>query len=363
MMWEDTKLEQYVKEKLHEVIGETKAEEAYACYVTARNAVLKLSGEIKVREPNLSDHGPEHIHDVLENAWDLVKGQELCALNLYVLSLAIAYHDIGNFFGRDRHNQKIAEIFNETFPENEIKRDMRSQVTKIAGAHTGKARDGTNNTLQDLADDTFYVRKQPIKMQSLAAILRFADEMAEGPQRTSGYRLKKDDYDEKSKPFHAYASCCTPCASHRERGCLFLYYSIPIEFIKDEVTERETDVSLFDQFKNIITSTTKTEEAAIVHSASKIPLTVLLELIYRRVIKFDQERKYCRYYSSILNDFKETSVVIEFSQNDEEILLLDLKPLVLSDLVVPGEVSKTIHSIDPAYDISNIIEKITRSTT
>ncbi|MCZ4280391.1 hypothetical protein O4H49_06360 [Kiloniella laminariae] len=362
-MWEDTRLELHVKENLHNVIGQNKAEDAYACYVNARNAVLKLSAEIKAKEPNLSDHGPVHIHDVLENAWGLVEGQGLCVLNLYVLALSIAYHDIGNFFGRKNHNKKIAEIFNETFPEHyEFKKTLRSQVTKIAGAHTGKARDGSDNTLQDLVDDTNYIHKKPIKMRSLAGILRFADEMAEGPQRTSGYRLTKNDYDEISKPFHVYASCCEPCASHRERGSLFLNYSIPIEIIKDKVDDSKKNTNIFSGIKNLLSSSSKTDNPLIVHNTSKMPLSELLDLIYHRVIKFDQERKYCRYYSSVLDDFKETSVVIEFSLNDEEILPLDLKPLVLSDLVVPGDVSKTIHSIDPAYDIPSIIDKINRNS-
>lgn len=330
-MWEDTKLEAYVKENLEQAIGKSKAENAYSSYVVARDAAMKVALEIKAKEPNLSDHGPEHIRDVLENAWDLVRDQDLCILNLYVLCVAIAYHDIGNFFGRDKHNQKIAGIFNDTFPDHEeLKRPLRALVTKIAGAHTGKALDGTDNTLQDLNDDALHLFKKPIKAQNLAAMLRFADEMAEGPQRTSGIRIKQDDYEEKSRPFQIYASCCQPCASHRMRESFFLHYLIPIEFQGEQIEHRGTGM----------------------------PLSDLLTLIYKRVIKFDQERKYCRYYSEYLGAFKQTSVLIEFFLNDEEVLPIGLEPLILSDLVVPGDASKAINDIDSNYNVVNITDKL-----
>ena len=42
-------------------------------------------------------------------------------------------------------------------------------------------------------------------------------------------------------------------------------------------------------------------------------LDQLLSFIYERVLKLDQERRYARYYSSILAPFKKTSVEMNFS--------------------------------------------------
>lgn len=329
-MWDETKLETHIVKNLKSVMAESAAMSACADYISARGQVLKLIEEIKAAEPELSDHGPRHIHDVLENAWFLIEGQDICEVSCYILCLSILYHDVGNYYERVNHNKKIAEIFNETFPKVDSRNALRSLVTKIAGAHTGKSLGGNDDTLKDLEIQNTNIFKTQIDAQELGAILRFADEMAEGPHRTSYYRLKKDGYEEESKKYHAYARCCQSSVSDRKAGRILLNYIIPIEH----------------------------KNGNVYHIESGYLLSEFLGFVYDRILKFDQERKYCRHYSKSLADFKETSIVIEFVLNDEETIPTKLQPLVLNDLIIPGNTTKELHEYDKDYKIESIIEQL-----
>jgi metal-dependent HD superfamily phosphatase/phosphodiesterase len=84
---------------------------------------------IRTSEPNLTDHGPDHIENVLNNAYKLIEPtiNHLLScdvtidkpifshLDLYFLCQAILFHDVGNLFGRNKHNQTAYKVINEKF--------------------------------------------------------------------------------------------------------------------------------------------------------------------------------------------------------------------------------------------------------
>ena len=83
-------------------------------------------------------------------------------------------------------------------------------------------------------------------------------------------------------------------------------------------------------------------------------LRKLLNFIFKRIQKLNQERQYTRYYSELLTPFKFTEATFNF-HCEGDILYTDLLPLKLTDIVVPGDQAKEISAIDPAYSIDDLV--------
>ena len=89
-------------------------------YFLAKNKLYtELLTWIRANESMLTDHGPEHIDNVLNNAYRLLEKEvnnladndenkaKYKGIELYVLCMSILFHDVGNFFQREYHNQNI----------------------------------------------------------------------------------------------------------------------------------------------------------------------------------------------------------------------------------------------------------------
>lgn len=335
-MWEENKLELLLRQKLHADLTKSEADTLYGNYLTARDALLKqILDEIKSREPNLTDHGPRHIADVMDNVHRLIRRSGLNGQHLFLVTISALYHDVGNIFGRTEHENNLLKVFNDTYPKTGTAyRRIKSLVNTIAGAHTGKSLDGSKDTLKELSSsDTFM--KDTVNPRELAAVLRFADELAEGKHRTSDYKIKHKLIPNENLIYHAYASLCEPAVIDDEHQRIALTYPISIE-------ERGEALYIYNQ---------------------DIKLEKMLEYIYSRIHKLDLERKYCKHYApSILNHFIQVSAVFEFWLDDDEQLHFDKNPLELNDLIsmdthVP-EIIKTNPSFSPNTIINSLKEQI-----
>lgn len=325
-LWNPLRIESVLKDKLIDELGQINGEERYSSYVEARRILLEqLLEEIKANQPSLSDHGPSHIADVLQKSYELLGNEidQLTAIELYTLCVSILFHDVGNFHDRKRHNIRIAEIYDLVRKKEPHFATERSAVLAIAGAHTGFCAKGSRNTLKSL--QTFGVFGSPVRFQPIAALLRFADELAEGPQRTSLMMQHFDKYEEESKIFHQLANV-TAYTVDKANARIQINYSIYIE-IDDEG-------KLFYE---------------------KVPLLELLGKITERISKLNEERVYCRYYCNWLEKYKEVSVNFQFI-HEHEYVELGLEPLVLNDLIVPGE--QTANLSDPNYSASSLHQRL-----
>jgi hypothetical protein len=165
-----------------------------------------LLGIIVKNSSWLTDHGPEHIQTVIQRASDLVSTSncELSSYEIYVLLTAIHFHDVGNIFGRDRHEKKITEVMAE-MDESIIGDDdfEKRLIRSIAAAHGGSV-NGDEDTIRHLP----YARQlkaQKVRPHLLAAILRFADELAEDHTRASRFSLNTGNMLQASEIYHQYA--------------------------------------------------------------------------------------------------------------------------------------------------------------
>lgn len=324
--WVPLQIEKELEKKLTEEFGDHVGQEFFSDYVTARRDLLdNLLEEIKSNEPHLSDHGPKHIADVLNKANELLGLQikELHAIELYILCVAIIFHDSGNFEGRKKHNKKVAKIYDMVRKKDARFSSERSAVLAIAGAHTGFCPNGTPDTIKELGTNGVFTK--PIDFKPLAALLRLADELAEGPQRTSTFMQAFHKYPDDSLIYHRLASATHYTIDPNNRR-IQINYSIDLhENDQGELTD------------------------------GHVKLKSLIELMISRVIKVNEERQYCRYYCRYLDAFQQVSVQFQFIY-DSEFIDLGLPPLVLNDLVIPGSSNKDLKEND--YSADSILSKL-----
>lgn len=341
-MAEYSKIEELMIKALNRDFKSDQANAYRSRYFLAKDKLYKeLLEWIRANERMLSDHSSTHIENVLKNAYKLLEPEvpnllsdeqdkaKYSGLDLYILCMTILFHDVGNFFQREYHNQKIQTVINDLFGQffyGESKREKNHIVT-AGRAHTGKNFQGTKDTLRDVSEFE-HCNGDPIQLRSIAALVRLADELAEGPQRTCQYMLDTKKITPESEVYHKYAAC-THLLIDALNGRITITYDIDVGCCSDAgITLDKMD-----------------------------ELRELFELIYERVFKLDQERKYCGYYCETLKAITETRVSFRFSNNDHE-LDYKLEPLVLTDLTVPGDQAKSIIEGRVDLEIDTVLNKL-----
>lgn len=348
-IWETLDIERIIEKELIRDLGKSVGGARFGYYTTARKNLLEnLLEEIRGQQKDLTDHGPRHIKDVLENIYHLIRSEfskkgdnrPLNGIELYVLGLSALFHDVGNIFSRKEHQKRISQIYDQARPSLNGHQDHEEKklILSICRAHCGEAFDGSNNTLI-FVDKTSALDKRPIRPLFLASILRFADELAEGEQRTSHYMLQRHGYSAESIIFHQYANCVESCIE-RHNGRIALSFHIELKFPEkqQEGGGKDATVICIDD------------------------LDKFLDFVYKRIEKLDQERQYTKHYCELLAPFKETSVSFNFWYNKDQIPI-DLKAIVLSDLIVPGDPGKRVVDYDNHYNPSLLVMNLNKVMT
>ena len=329
-MWVELPIEKDLETALLGEFGEAAGKALYGEYTAARS---KLTTEvleyIRSREPDLTDHGPRHIQDVLKQAYRLISSSHLKAREQLMLLLAVFFHDTGNIHGRKGHEKKVANIYDfvRGTPLSAKQLEEKALLLAIVGTHGGVARDGkSKDTISDLNTTEPFLQRT-IRMREIAAIMRFSDELAEGPQRTSEYLHRTHRFDIKSEQYHDYATI-TSITIDPALERIAATYHIDIQTKQGRIADIER-------------------------------LRRLIKFSYHRVIKLDEERQYTKYYSDALAPFKKTSATFRFFL-DGQLADLGLEPIVLTDIVIPGGSKRKVAEHNPAYDINSVISNLER---
>ena len=295
-----------------------------ARYVTARTVLLEnVLEEIRGAQPHLTDHGPRHIQNVLENVFKLLEGdlKYFSAIELYILGLSVLFHDVGNIEGRKDHNKRIAKYYDRVRKGQEFAHE-KALVVRICQAHTGRARNGSRNTLTDVPPH-LQLDGESVRSRELAAIVRFADELAEGRQRTSEYLRTQGAYDADSIPHHDYAAA-TDIAIDGGNRRVAVTYQFNINTGKD----LEAELSRLREFLN---------------------------MACRRLAKMDLERRYARFHcSKPLVPFQRISVCLDV-QVDGDFVDPPLEATI-SDEVSLDAVPDLLPKRDPKWDPAAVVE-------
>ena len=326
-MWSRQPFETLLYKRLEELPEEEKTT-LVADYHDARRFVTQeITGLIAAAEPDLTDHSESHLAEVMGRALGLIGKAEgyFTARELYLLAVSILFHDVGNLHGRTEHQQKVSRIYEAARDRKPRFNTERNVILATTGAHTGSAKDGSKDTLREMGPLSFL--SETVRAQEIAAVLRLADELAEGPQRTSAYLLNNGMYKPPSRIYHKYASVANYVVDP-PLGRIAITYSIYIESGQSGL-----------------------------HAGHGITIPELLSHCYRRAVKLDQERRYCKHYCTLLSAIKETDIAL-FFYFDSQQLPLDIPPLALTDLVVPGETTRTIEERDKRYDVNALTARL-----
>lgn len=323
-----------LKEQYH-----SEGETLFGDYLHERDYLFNnLLEEIRNSFPDGTDHGPRHIVDVLNNVSRLMdvdslqKGtdkwiiDELCSLHWLCLISSVLYHDVGNVIDRKDHQHKVEEIYNKVWSQKAKHRmQHRDLIRLITRAHCGTALDESRDTLKEVSNKVPY-RGKPIRAQELAAIIRLADELAEGKQRTSLYRLETGGYGNESIVFHEYANATHVTIDKASKRIALTYYVN---------VESHGNGEIVDEPK----------------------LRELIAFIFHRIQKVDEERQYTRHYTEFLDSFKETSIAMNFSVNGS-MTSIGLSELVITNLKIPGSLRPRIDEINSSYDVDKIVDAL-----
>lgn len=338
-MWDEQPFEVHVRARLKEKCGQA-GEGLWASYVKTREELIsEILPYIAAQEPNLTDHGVDHIANVIGNVGTMLAipkitpdgthRQPVNDLNpkeLLLLLMGCLLHDVGNIAGRSKHNITGAQVWQQAGTSYNLWKGMdRRTILAICRAHTGKNLEGGTDTLGSLSLQSHYFANEPVRATELAAVVRFADELAEGPQRTSNYLLSQGLYSEESRLYHQYASS-THVVIDRGSNRIALTYDIDLS--GSLFSQPETARGTVDQF---------------------------LHLLYSRVLKLEHERVFARHYAPSLIPFRETSVAIHFNRKGTP-TPPELSPLILNDFNARSNDTGIISQIDSAYEITSITD-------
>ena len=202
----------------------------------------------------LTDHGPAHVQTVIKRATALLddpnNNNELNGYEIFLLLCAIHFHDLGNIHGRDDHEKRISKMMKhvESHLGDSIEQDM---IKKIAEAHSGKV-NGDPDTIRFLPPE-MAVNGIDIRPRMLAAILKFADEIADDSYRANSVMQKLNAIPKKSLIFHKYASCLHSVMLREECKSVELSYVVKLDDMSKTIpkfnyqTRRYYKVFLLDE--------------------------------------------------------------------------------------------------------------------
>ena len=194
----------------------------------------------------LTDHGPDHVQMVMRRALQIVGEKRAELLNgyeMFLLLLAIHFHDLGNIFGREEHEQKIIDVMDKmgnVLPLNIIDREFVREIAMVHGGYADEERTD-KDTIRALK--TVELRDSiPVRPSVLAAILRFADELADDFSRAGKIGIPPEN-----EIFHAYSSALE---TNIQGDTVSLRYRIPYEHTQRKMKKGGNDIYLYDEIRN-----------------------------------------------------------------------------------------------------------------
>ena len=249
----------------------------------------------------LTDHGENHIKKVQEKALEIIRCFEFSPLSYYetfLLICAISLHDIGNIYGRANHEKRLDDVVKTACVNDLIvdSNEMRD-ISKIACVHGGII-NGNKDTISFLPV-TAPLHGKTLRLRLLAAILRFADELADDYTRVSKKVIKSGILSKISEIYHCYSS------------------SLDIVTFGKNSLNKAWEISLNYNLEEEVAKKKFYKEGKEVY---------LLDEIYQRTLKMEKERRYCVRYLRPYCNIEKIKVVIEITTSKS--LFPSIKPIV-----------------------------------
>lgn len=249
----------------------------------------------------LNQHGVGHVEKVIEKVTELINNFRFdvpTPSETFILLCAIQIHDIGNIFGRDNHEQSFQAKFRDIAKNIITDTVTQKFILKIAQVHSGNI-NGNKDTISNakLRMDAKWFN-QSIREPVLASLLRFADELADDSSRYDRIGDELGKIPQKSLIYHAYSKtlhAVNICENDLNKTCyVSLEYYLDSDTVVEEYKKNESSILLIDE-------------------------------IFARTKKMEQERRYCMRFLSAFLPLTEIRVRIEI---DSEFDLID--PVIIT---------------------------------
>ena len=267
----------------------------------------------------LNKHEGKHTLKVQECALELLNCFENCDLNyyeLYFLMCAIVVHDIGNISGRKGHEHEVKHILDTQCSSIIPDSVERRTIARIARAHGGKV--GENkDTISYLFEETT-INKIVIRERLLAAILRFADELADDSSRANYAAMESEAITNASLIYHIYSASLHTVRLQKNEVNNTYEVSLAYEFDTDKACTKYNKIG-FEKY--------------------------LVDEIYERTLKMDRERRYCIRYLRPYVPIERIKVQITITNSRDE---FDYYPITytLEENGYPAELVASIKDLD-----------------
>lgn len=199
-----------------------------------------LTGATLNNKGLITDHGADHVNMVINRATMILgdKIQELKGFEIFILLLAIHFHDVGNIYGREKHEERIMEVIEDLGEKLPLDRPSKVMIAQIAMSHSGKTEDNSLDTISNLVE-TEHLQGILIRPALLASILRFADEISDDHTRAARYLYAAKEIPPENQVYHDYSKCLQPAAVSGQT--LVLKYDIPFNLAVQESTKVDVD--------------------------------------------------------------------------------------------------------------------------
>lgn len=187
--------------------------------------------------PYFTDHGRGHVESVIHAAGLLLEkrlnssksASGITTLDLFVLLSGIIWHDVGNVLGRSGHEKRIIELSQKISELGFPSPDIRRIVDEISRAHAGP--DGLKIPQNEFdfqnAGNTY-----TIYPKSLAAVLRFSDELSENRNRISQELLPR--LPPENRIYWEYANCISASKPEPARERVVITFTLDAEKVTKE---------------------------------------------------------------------------------------------------------------------------------
>ncbi len=252
----------------------------------------------------LNQHGVGHVDQVIKKVFELIcyfKCGFPTPSEVFLLLCAIQAHDIGNIFGREGHERNSQRAMIDAIRPIISDTPTRILFLKIAQVHSGNI-NGDRDTISKLRANGKLFNK-PIREPLLAALLRFGDELADDSSRADLKALDLGIISEESIIYHEYSKSLHAVSIEKNEINQTLYLSLEYYIDSNMVTRK------FLKDGN---------------------LKLLIDEIFERTIKIEQERRYCMRFLSQYLPLVEIQTRIEifpsFDFSDEPDMVLLRSP-------------------------------------
>jgi hypothetical protein len=238
----------------------------------------------------LNQHGIEHVNKVIDKVYEILQffkeEDRLTPFEAFITLCTIQLHDIGNIFGRDKHEKNANQIFMDV-GESIIKESfLKRLISKIVQAHGGRINGDKDTITKSKLKVRSTLLGQEVRECLVAALLRFGDELADDSSRADIHGLECNSIPSGSEIYHEYSRALHTVKINNNDINNTLY--LQLEYFLD--------------LKTMLTKYSKDGEEML-----------LVDEIFNRTKKVEQERRYCMHFFNQYLHLNEIKVRIEIA--------------------------------------------------